>query len=139
MNSLWLVLRHPVAQYVGWAVLHSLWQGVLVGVVFSLVRFAARRASANTRYLAGCLCLALALGCPLLTLRCGPAPAAASLAGFGAVGVAPAALLSVGQHVSRGSLFLANGAFPWLESSTAFLGRLAPQSWRAIRPPDTPL
>ena len=59
MNALVAIMNHPLLRQVGWTLLHSLWQGALVGVVFFAFRFALRRRSANMRYLAGCLCLVL--------------------------------------------------------------------------------
>src|ERR1035438_10112220 len=76
MNTLLRVLDYPLTHQIGWAVLHSLWQGACVGAIFALLRFALRRRSANARYLAGCLSLGVLLAAPVLTLLIGSTPAA---------------------------------------------------------------
>ncbi len=43
-----------VARGIGWAVLHSLWQGALVAIVTAIALGAMRRAGANARYLVAC-------------------------------------------------------------------------------------
>ena len=68
MSSLLALLNHPLAHRLGWVLLHSLWQGALIAAAFGLVRLALRRRSANARYLAGCLGLALILAAPAATL-----------------------------------------------------------------------
>ncbi len=72
MNTLLGIANSPLPHQIGWALLHSLWQGALVGAVFALLRFALRRRSANARYLAGCLSLGFLLAAPVLTLLGGP-------------------------------------------------------------------
>ena len=64
--SHWLEL--PEAGLIGRWILHSLWEGALIAAAFSLVRFALRKHSAATRYLAGCIALLLVVLTPLLTL-----------------------------------------------------------------------
>src|SRR5438445_11127798 len=68
MNTLFQAINQPLAQRVCWVLLHSLWQGALIGAAFGLVRFALRRSSANARYLAGCVALGLLLTAPIPTL-----------------------------------------------------------------------
>src|SRR5438874_2624429 len=62
------IIHHPIAARLGWVLLHSVWQGALIGVLFAILRYGLRRRSANARYLAGCLALALLLIMPLATL-----------------------------------------------------------------------
>src|SRR5207247_8059546 len=61
-------MDYPLAHRLGWMLLHSLWQGALVGLIFGVVRFTLRRRSANARYLAGCLGLSLLVAAPALTV-----------------------------------------------------------------------
>ena len=68
MTTLLSILNQPLASQVGWAVLHSLWQGALIGLAFGLARLVLRRRSANARYLAGCLSLGLLLAGPVATV-----------------------------------------------------------------------
>src|SRR5258706_5681081 len=74
MNNSLAVLNHGLANRVGWVLLHSLWQGALIGFAFALVRLALWRHSANVRYLAGCLGLALLLIAPVATVLVGVMP-----------------------------------------------------------------
>jgi hypothetical protein len=54
MNSLVEMANLPLACRVGWALLHSLWQGALGALVYALMRLLLRRHSAQTRYLVSC-------------------------------------------------------------------------------------
>src|SRR5262245_32196048 len=68
MKILLDLLHHPLTHRLGWALLHSLWQGAFVAVLFGLLRFALRRASARARYLAACFNLLLLAGAPAVTV-----------------------------------------------------------------------
>jgi beta-lactamase regulating signal transducer with metallopeptidase domain/uncharacterized protein involved in exopolysaccharide biosynthesis len=72
VNAIWGIIHHPIAERIGWILLHSLWQGALIGVGFALLRLVLRKQSAQTRYVAGCVCLTLVVSAPLLTLLLGP-------------------------------------------------------------------
>src|SRR6267378_7233532 len=58
------MLSGPLAQAIGWALLHLLWQGVLVAAILAATLALLQRQSANARYLASCgaLILLIALG-----------------------------------------------------------------------------
>lgn len=49
----------PVAHAIGWALVHLLWQGVLVAAILAAALALMQRQSANARYLAACGALAL--------------------------------------------------------------------------------
>jgi beta-lactamase regulating signal transducer with metallopeptidase domain len=49
-----ILLSGPVAQAIGWALLHLLWQGVLVAAILAATLALMKRQSANARYLASC-------------------------------------------------------------------------------------
>jgi beta-lactamase regulating signal transducer with metallopeptidase domain/uncharacterized protein involved in exopolysaccharide biosynthesis len=68
MNSPLLWLEDSLANRVGWAVLHSVWQGAVIGLIFAFLRYALQRHSANTRYVVGCLALTLMMAAPLAIL-----------------------------------------------------------------------
>lgn len=68
MNSLVDLLHHPLVRTLGWALLHSLWQGALLMLLLGVGLFALRRHSANTRYLLSCATLVAMVVCPLLTV-----------------------------------------------------------------------
>jgi len=87
---------------VGWALLHFVWQGALIGCATAVLLTALRNARPERRYLVACAGLLLCLAWPLaelaLALRSGPdaARAGAGLPGLasGAVVVGAAGLLS---------------------------------------------
>ncbi len=53
------LLGSAIAQAIGWALLHLLWQGVLVAAILAATLALLSRQSANARYLASCGALAL--------------------------------------------------------------------------------
>ncbi|HEV7239751.1 MAG TPA: M56 family metallopeptidase [Thermoanaerobaculia bacterium] len=58
MNSMEL-LTGPLAQAIGWALLHLLWQATIVAGILAAVLALMKRQSANTRYVVSCGALAL--------------------------------------------------------------------------------
>src|SRR5689334_10352001 len=70
-------LDHPLAHRIGSTLLHSLWQGAIVGGLFEVARFGLRRRSANSRYVTGCVALAGLFVAMILTFLI-QAPAASS-------------------------------------------------------------
>lgn len=60
-------LDHPWAVALGWALVHSLWQGTLLGGLAWLALRALRGRSPQIRYLVGCLGLLLMLAGPVAT------------------------------------------------------------------------
>ncbi|HYT73205.1 MAG TPA: M56 family metallopeptidase [Vicinamibacterales bacterium] len=67
MSAIEALLRHPAAQAVGWALLQSVWQGAIVGIVTAVLLAALRRAAADVRYVFGAIGLALMLTLPVVT------------------------------------------------------------------------
>jgi beta-lactamase regulating signal transducer with metallopeptidase domain len=59
MNAISTLLGSPLAQALGWALLHLLWQGVLVAAILAATLALLSKQSANARYLASCGALAL--------------------------------------------------------------------------------
>ncbi|MGD0869795.1 MAG: GWxTD domain-containing protein [Bryobacteraceae bacterium] len=57
MNGLALWVHTPVAQAVGWALIHFLWEGAALAAVLAAALFLLRPASARARYAAACLIL----------------------------------------------------------------------------------
>src|SRR4051812_25251739 len=80
MNGISNLLGTPLAQAIGWALLHLLWQGVLVAAILAATLALLSKQSANARYLASCGALAL-----LVVL--GAATAYRSYEGSGELGV----------------------------------------------------
>jgi bla regulator protein blaR1 len=56
-----MTLNGPVAEAIGWALLHLLWQGAVVAAILAAVLALLDRRSANARYVASCAALALLL------------------------------------------------------------------------------
>jgi beta-lactamase regulating signal transducer with metallopeptidase domain len=80
MNTISTLLGSTIAQAIGWALLHLLWQGVLVAAILAATLALLSKQSANARYLASCGALAL-----LVVL--GAATAYRSYEGSGELGV----------------------------------------------------
>lgn len=126
MNTAFAILNRPLMHQVGWTLLHSFWQGALVGMAFVLIRFALRRCSANTRYLAGCLCLALLAAMPVVTLLKG-------LPSWPEKGAADAVMPALGgialpgfSAANSGGSYGGNGTYWPVGGGAEFLARLAP-------------
>lgn len=68
MDTFASMLTHPLVQRLGWALLHSLWQGLLASLLLGFFLFFVRRRSAGARYLCSCAALMLALAMPTATL-----------------------------------------------------------------------
>ena len=126
MTTITALLNHPLMGEFGWTLLHSLWQGALIGLIFLVLRLALRRQSASLRYLAGCACLALLPAASVLTFihETTPAPGA-EVVPYAVSGpvreVAP--LLNLG---SLGAPFQGGGTGSPLAGGPDFLTRLAP-------------
>src|SRR5438876_7983998 len=57
----------PLVQAIGWALLHLLWQGVLVAAILAAALALLQRQSANARYLASCGALLLLVALSIAT------------------------------------------------------------------------
>jgi len=79
-----------LTEAVGWALVHSVWQGLLVALLYALFAGAAARSSAQARHLAACAALALMLALPAATAFVGHRPAPASTADARAAEFGPA-------------------------------------------------
>ena len=61
------MLRQPMAQALGWALLQFLWQGALIGVLTAALLALLRRSAADVRYVVSTVALALMLTMPVVT------------------------------------------------------------------------
>ncbi len=61
------LLAQPIFQALGWALLHFLWQGALVALLYASLRVILQRRAANVRYALGCCALLLMLASPIIT------------------------------------------------------------------------
>ncbi|MBN2582150.1 MAG: M48 family metalloprotease [Planctomycetes bacterium] len=81
MGALGGWLSDAIVQRIGWAIIHSLWQGAAVALLLALVLHALRRRGAQARYLAACAALAAMVVLPVVTASLvSPQPAAQALA-----------------------------------------------------------
>jgi beta-lactamase regulating signal transducer with metallopeptidase domain len=63
-----LLVDSPWTERIGWALLHSLWQGALIWSIAALLLTAGRNLSAARRHFAGWLAITLLALCPLVTV-----------------------------------------------------------------------
>lgn len=67
MNLLQALLASSAVKILGWALLHSLWQGIILATLLKAVLNIWKKASANARYHISCVTLLLMLVLPVLT------------------------------------------------------------------------
>jgi uncharacterized protein (TIGR03435 family) len=68
MNAIQILSSQPWAERLGWVLIHFLWQGLLIAVLYAGARRGlARGASANARYLLACVALAAMMAAPPVT------------------------------------------------------------------------
>jgi beta-lactamase regulating signal transducer with metallopeptidase domain len=67
MNTLITYLSDPIAEAIGWTIVHSLWQGTLIGVLALLFLKLRNNAPVQLRYLTGILAMAAILISSVLT------------------------------------------------------------------------
>ena len=67
MSVMGTIFGGPLAQAIGWALLHLLWQGVLVAAILAATLALLRRQSANARYLASCGALLVLIALSFVT------------------------------------------------------------------------
>jgi beta-lactamase regulating signal transducer with metallopeptidase domain/uncharacterized protein involved in exopolysaccharide biosynthesis len=126
MNMHLWIIHHPLTHQIGWALLHSLWEGALIGAGFVVARFALRRRSANARYLAGCVSLTLLLAAPVLTAVLGAGHSAASATGTVASSGASAVAAPVFEPAGFGNAYAAPSAATFGDWGLGWLGQVAP-------------
>jgi beta-lactamase regulating signal transducer with metallopeptidase domain len=64
MNSLPTM---PVVEALSWTLIHFIWQGAVIALLFAIAKKGLKRRSANLRYLAACLGMLTMLALPLVT------------------------------------------------------------------------
>lgn len=82
MNAIETLLDQPIFQALGWTLIHFIWQGALIAVLYLSVSVLLRRFAANVRYAAACGAMLLMLIAPAVTMFSidsvsDPSPAAA--------------------------------------------------------------
>src|SRR5688500_12683257 len=61
------LLQEPVAQAIGWALLHFVWQGALVAILAAIALALLHRSDADVRYVVGAIALAVMATLPVVT------------------------------------------------------------------------
>jgi len=74
MDILKNILSHEVVQSLGWALLHSVWQGGVVVLLLAVLLRVLRKSSASLRYVVACLGLVVIVLLPVVTFYIVPAP-----------------------------------------------------------------
>src|ERR1044072_3977904 len=68
MTSLEMLLDTPTFQALGWALIHFIWQGAIVAILYAGLAALLRRRAANVRYSAACAAMLLMLAFPIATI-----------------------------------------------------------------------
>src|SRR5262245_60857656 len=68
MNGFESLLDKPVFQALGWTLIHFIWQGALIAIVYASVSVLLRRFSASVRYAAACGAMLVMLVAPVATM-----------------------------------------------------------------------
>ncbi len=68
MNSMQILVSQPWVEHLGITLLHFLWQGLIIGILYAAARrIVAHTSSPQTRYLFACGALAAMMAAPLVT------------------------------------------------------------------------
>jgi uncharacterized protein (TIGR03435 family) len=92
MNAMQILSSQPWVERLGWTLIHFLWQGLTIAVLYGAVRRVMARASnPNARYLLGCAALAAMTAAPLATWELTLSSEASPNAAYRVPGAPPAA------------------------------------------------
>ena len=102
MNAIHLLSIQPWVERLGWTLVHFLWQGIVIALVYAAARGTLRESrSTQARYVVACAALALLLTAPVVTFRVlAPPPSAAAYPYTGRVPVTSSAAVAVRDSVS---------------------------------------
>jgi len=126
MSAIGALMNQSFVERLGWVLLHSIWQGGVVAIIFGLLRVALRRCSANIRYLTACAALLVLAGAPLATAVYGPINLAPHAGGYRAVGGIPQAGLLAAKPNGAQTPAPGSGAWLWLLEGVRALERCLP-------------
>lgn len=68
MNGLETLLAKPIFQALGWTLIHFIWEGALIAILYASVNVLLRRSTANVRYAAACIAMLMMLTAPAVTI-----------------------------------------------------------------------
>ena len=120
----------PLIQSLGWTLLHFLWQGALIGLVYAGVRLVVPSSHAEARYGAGLVALALLALCPALTLGIIYPHMVVSAATAEPITV-DAVLDGVSAAAQPSAEYTLDSVLPWLV--LGWIVGVAVMAWRALR------
>ena len=138
MNAMRILASQPWVEPFGWTLVHFLWQGLAIAVLYAAIRRGLPRASSpHVRYLLACAALGAMLAAPLVTwglirpsraypdaaYRIRSTPPAASVTGIGANTTLPAPVRATVSGV-RPAEFLPWVVMVWLAGALVFWVRL---------------
>ncbi|MGO9261627.1 MAG: M56 and DUF3738 domain-containing protein [Bryobacteraceae bacterium] len=142
MNAMHLLSSEAWVERLGWTLVHFLWQGLSIAVLYAAARRAmARTSSPNTRYLLACAALGAMMAAPLVTWglmrpadaspdaayrirSTPPAPSTAANAGIATTTTLPASVRATVSGVQPAP-FLPWVVMVWLAGAVVFWVRLA--------------
>ncbi|MDP1833101.1 MAG: M56 family metallopeptidase, partial [Geothrix sp.] len=113
MTPLLSFAMHPLAQALGWTLIHFLWQGAALGLLAWLVLLLMRGGSAKARYGLACAFLVVMVAAPVatfLTLQ----PRAPALAGTVALDLAAASPAAIAAPLAQRVKATLDPSLPWL-------------------------
>ncbi|HMM66409.1 MAG TPA: TonB family protein [Dokdonella sp.] len=125
----------PWVQALGWSLVHFLWQGLLIGALFALVRSLVPGEHSSIRYAVGLLAMSMLALCPMLTLWVLWPQAGSASATIADAVVLQAVSSRVGSMVEPGSMvseLLPVLVLVWLVGVTFMVWRGVHQ-WRALK------
>jgi beta-lactamase regulating signal transducer with metallopeptidase domain len=68
MNGLESMLDKPIFQALGWTLIHFIWEGALIAILYAIVSILLRRSTARVRYAAACCAMLMMLIAPAGTM-----------------------------------------------------------------------
>jgi beta-lactamase regulating signal transducer with metallopeptidase domain len=68
MNGLEMLLGKPIFQALGWTLIHFIWEGAVIAIIYAGVSVLLRRSTANVRYAAACIAMLMMLIAPAVTM-----------------------------------------------------------------------
>lgn len=140
MNAMQMLSSQPWVERLGWTLLHFLWQGLAIAVLYAAARRGVARASSpHVRYLLACAALAAMMAAPLVTgglmrpsaaspdaaYRIRSAPPAASATGIAAATATLPASVRAAVSGVQPAQFLLWVVMVWLAGAVVFWVRLA--------------
>src|SRR5688572_1277305 len=67
MNAIEVLFQEPAVRAIGWALLHFIWQGALIGLLAAVALRLLRGSDADVRYVVSAIALALMATLPIVT------------------------------------------------------------------------